>query len=176
MVNRTVVAFVLAGSLMVGTVHVAAAQQRGQDSQGQRDCVLRKEPNGMIRGDSQPQGCVLVRGEEGTGQQTPATAGIACEERIIYTANARKIVLTNCARSSGGRMVIQTVPPGEEGVGERHFGPLQRHFGAIQSSFGPLERHFGPLERHFGPLERRFGPLERNFGSSSQPKSGGKGP
>jgi hypothetical protein len=145
----------MAGSLIVGTADVAAAQQSGQDSQVPRDCVLRKEPNGMIRGGSQPQGCVLVQGVEVTGQQAPTTAAVACEERIVYTPNARKVVLTNCARLSGGRLVIPTVPPSEEAAEERHFGPLQRHFGAIQNSFGPLQH---------------------NFGSDAKPKSGSKGP
>lgn len=176
MTLRTAAALVLAGSLLVGTAQVAGAQQPAQNSGGRRDCVLRKEPNGLIRGASQPKGCVLVQEEEVTRQQAQAWPAIVCGDRIIRTPNGRRTVLTNCARVSGGRTVTPTVPPSEGAVEERHFGPLQRHFGAIQSKFGPLERNFGPLERDFGPLERNFGPLERNFGSSSQSKSGGKRP
>ncbi|UCC82435.1 MAG: hypothetical protein JSW46_15850 [Gemmatimonadota bacterium] len=161
--------FVLAGLLIAGTARVASAQQTAQSSQGQRECVLRKDANGLIRGRSQPKGCVLVLEEDVTSQQALARPAIAREERIIHTPTATRTVLVNCARLSGGRMVIPTVPPSEKVVEARHFGPLFRHFGPIQSSFGPLERHFGLLERHFGPLQR-------NFGSSSRPKSGGKRP
>jgi hypothetical protein len=166
---RRAATFVLAWLLTAGTAQIAGAQQQAQNQQGQRDCVLRKEPNGLIRGRNQPKGCVLVQEKEVTSQQAPTGPAIVCGERIIYTPNPTRTVLANCARLSGGRMVIPTVPPSEEVVEERHFGPLFRHFGPIQSNFGPLERHFGPLERHFGPLER-------NFGSSSQKKSGGKRP
>ncbi len=169
MILRTAATIVLAGSLIAGTAQVAGAQQRAQNSRGQRDCVLRKEPNGLIRGGSQPKGCVLVLEEDVARQQVSTTPAIVCEETIVRTPNVRKTVLANCVRLSDGRIVIPTVPPTEDAVGERHFGPLQRHFGAIQSNFGSLERHFGPLERHFGPLQR-------NFGSSSQSKSGGKRP
>jgi hypothetical protein len=163
MVLRTVATFALAASLIAATVQLASAQQTARGSQGQRECVLRKEPNGLIRGASQPKGCVLVTEEDAARQQAPTVPAVACGQRIVYAPTARRIVLTNCARLSGGRMVIPTVPPGEEAVEERHFGPLQRHF--------------GPLERHFGPLERHFGPLQRNFGSSSpQSKTGKRGP
>jgi hypothetical protein len=169
MILRAAATFVLAGSLIAGTAQVASAQQQAQNSQGQRDCVLRKETNGLIRGRSQPKGCVLVREEDVVRQQAPTRPAVACEERIIRTGNVTRTVLVNCPRLVGGRTVIPTVAPAEEVVEERHFGPLERHFGPIQTIFGPLERHFGPLERHFGPLQR-------NFGSSSQPKSGGKSP
>ncbi|NIN72352.1 MAG: hypothetical protein GTO46_10640 [Gemmatimonadetes bacterium] len=161
--------FVLASMLIAGTARVASAQQRAPNPQGQGDCVLRQEPNGLIRGRSQPKGCVLVQGQDVASQQAATGPAIVCGETIVYTPNPRRMVLANCARLSGGRMVIITAPPTGAVVEERHFGPLQRRFGPIQTKFGPLERHFGPLERHFGPLER-------NFGSSSQSKSGGKHP
>jgi hypothetical protein len=169
MTLRRAATFVLASLLIAGTARDASAQQRAENQPQQRNCVLRKEPNGLIRGRSQPKGCVLVQGEDVASQQAPTRLAIVCGERIIYTPTPTRTVLVNCARLSGGRMIIATVPPTDEVVEERHFGPLQRHFGPIQSEFGPLERHFGPLERHFGPLER-------NFGSSSQTKSGGKRP
>lgn len=165
--------FILAGSLLAATARVAGAQQGTPNTQGQRDCVLRVEPNGVIRGANQPKGCVMVQKQEVSRQQVPTAPGVVCEERIIHTRNSTRTVLVNCARLSDGRMVIPTVPPAEGEVEERHFGPLERHFGPIQSSFGPLERHFGPIQSKFGPLERHFGPLERNFGSSSKPKGGG---
>lgn len=160
---------VLAGSLIAGTPQLSSAQQRTQNAGAQRNCVLRKEPGGLIRGGAQPKGCVIIVEQEVTRQQQRTSPAITCEERIIHTPNASRVVLVNCARLSGGRMVIPTVPPSKEGFEERHFGPLLRHFGPIQSEFGPLERNFGPLERHFGPLER-------NFGSSSRSKSGAEQP
>ncbi|MGD2218527.1 MAG: hypothetical protein PVJ64_17345 [Gemmatimonadales bacterium] len=169
MILRSLATFVLAGSLVAAIAQSADAQQRRQEPPGQRDCVLRKEPNGLIRGRSLPKGCVMVPEEDVTRQQAPTTPAIACQERIVPTPNGMRTVLVNCRRLIAGRLVIPTGPSTDGVVEERHFGPLERHFGPIQSNFGSLERHFGPLERHFGPLER-------NFGSSSQSKSGAKPP
>ncbi len=153
-------------SLLTGSGQLAHAQSGRPGARGPRDCVIRKEPDGLIRGDRIPKGCVLTR-EEDVQREEEARPAVVCEETIVHTPNAKKTVLANCAGLSRGRMVISAVPPASGAVGQRHFGPIQRHF-------GPLQRRFGPVQRHFGPLQRRFQPLQRNFGSA--PRSGGGGP
>lgn len=134
----------------VGLAPDALAQQKA------RDCSVRREPNGLIRGDRVPSGCVLQ--PEDRQDEAPARKPyISCDPRIFHTPNPKRSVLTNCARLSRGRMII---PSGAVISPERGgFGPVDRHF-------EPLDRHFGPLDRHFGPIQRHFGPLQRHFGRS----------
>ena len=146
---RSVAATILLLALQSGSpAHSAFAQQP------QRDCTVRKEPNGLIRGDRVPSGCVLQ--SEDRRDEAPARKPyISCDETIFRTPNPKRSVLTNCVRLSRGRMIIPygAVASADEGA----FGPLERHF-------EPLDRHFGPLDRHFGPVQRHFGPLQRHFG------------
>ncbi|UCC73763.1 MAG: hypothetical protein JSV86_04160 [Gemmatimonadota bacterium] len=147
MMTRAILTYALAAGLLAGTAHIAHAQQNSPKRRGQRDCVVRKEPNGLIRGDRIPKGCVLIQEEDLPRQ----------ERRPAPT-------------------VGQTVGGRHFGPSQGHFGPLERHFGPSQRHFGPLQRHFGPTQRHFGPLQRHFGPLQRNFGSSSRSRTGNSRP
>jgi hypothetical protein len=164
---RELVAFFFAAALLVSTAGPGQTQTLVSGSTKEKDCTVRREASGLIRGDRIPRGCVLVNeGAEQRGPDWPDPA-IVCEETLFHTPNVKKVAVTNCVRLSGGRMIIPTVPPTGGRIEERHFGP-------IQTRFGPAQRHFGPIQSRFGPTERHFGPLERNFGSSTRSTGSGK--
>lgn len=117
-----------------------------------RDCTVRVESSGLVRGDRVPSGCVL-RAETVPRLET-STPYVSCEPRKFYTPNPKTSVLTNCAHLSRGRMIIPTVPavpPRTDGLSfNRNFGSLNRPFGSLHRPFGPVQRHFGPFQRNFG--------------------------
>jgi hypothetical protein len=135
-----------------------ALPRSGFTQAAQRDCTIRKEPNGLIRGDRVPSGCLLQSDETAPPDSLSdwPYPYIVCNEKFFYTPTVKKSVLANCVALSRGGMIIPTVP--FAGVYE------SRDFGSL----GPFDRRFGSSERHFGSLERPFGSLERPFGSSQR--------
>lgn len=167
---------VLAG-LMIWITPAPASPQAADAGVGPR-CEVARGPDGLMRGDRIPKGCVLR--DEGTRDLEPAgdrdwtTPLGPCErysERIFYTPTPKRSVLTNAARIC--RNLFERAAAGElsseDGFGpvERHFEPVVRHFGPLDRRFEPIDRHFGPLDRRFEPLERPLGPIERPFGSQA---------
>ena len=114
--------------------------------QAERDCKVRKEPSGLIRGDRVPSGCVLETEPMPRPKITP-TPYISCDPRKFYTPNPKTSVLANCARLSRGRMIIPTVPVVPPPKGGLSFS---RGFGSLEGSFGRTQRNFGPIQRNFG--------------------------
>ena len=120
---------------------------------GARDCTAPKGRGGLIRGDQVPAGCVLETEPHAPRYTGTTTPYIDCAPRKFYTPLPKTSVLTNCARLSGGRMIIPTVPiviPYKGGLSfNRSFGAPQSNFGAPQGNFGS-QRNFGRPQRNFG--------------------------
>jgi hypothetical protein len=157
-------AIILAAPLLAAP---ASAQQQ------QRDCVVKKEASGLVRGDRVPRGCVLVdedAPQRPRYQATPWRTGLGpCEaysERIDYTPNVKKSALTNMARTC--RPALQAAEAGAAASRSGNFGSPQRNFGSGQRNFGSGQRNFGSGQRNFGSGQRNFGSGQRNFGSSQR--------
>lgn len=131
--------------------------------QAPRDCRVRKEPSGLVRGDRLPKGCVLVNEDEPSRWRRPQRRTRAvwhpCEsfsERFFYTPNVKKTVLKNSARLC------------PQGITGRVPAPASGPGAAGRAS--PPKRVFGPLQRPMGPVQRPFGSFQRTFGSGSRPR------
>jgi hypothetical protein len=131
----------------------------GFSQAAQRDCTIPKEPNGLIRGDRVPSGC-LLQSDYSAPQDSLSDwpyPYIVCNEKLFYTPTVKKSVLANCVALSRGGMIIPTVP--FAGVYEfPNFGSL-----------GPFDRNFGSGERNFGSSQHRSEPARRRSGSSASP-------
>lgn len=126
----------------------------GAEAQQRRDCTLRPEPGGMIRGDRVPNGCVLTsedRPPRTTDHLRGATVIVLPDIPLFFTPGETFVVL-------------------ETGLRTRATGRL-RKAGPGATRRLPASRF---RERKFGPLLRNFGPLPRNFGRSGSPGSGGR--
>ena len=178
----------LAATLILLAAATAQAQPQGQSA---RNCNVRQDPTGLIRGDQVPKGCVLPStGGDRYAIQPPrqwSTALGPCEEyseRIDFTPNPKYSTLANAARICKPLLEASDPanwPGGEEfesfqnefGNAPRHFGATQRNFGSSQRHFGSTQRNFGSSQRHFGSTQRNFGSTQRHFGRQAGGKSGG---
>ena len=131
-----------------------------------RDCTVQKEPNGLVRGDKIPKGCILVNEDDppspwrSRSPQRERAVWHSCEyfsERFYYTPTVKKSVLANVARMCPQGITGRTSAPADStgralgAVGfNRNFGRVQRPFGTVQRPFGPIQRPFGRLQRPFG--------------------------
>ena len=159
--NRTL--RLLATAMLAGAlISMAGPEARAQ--QPERDCTVRPEASGLIRGDRIPRGCVLQ--QEGASRYTKpeghdwTTALGPCEqysERIFHTPNPKRSVLTNAARIC--RPMLEASDPANWSSPDREaFRSFNRHFGSTQRQFGKSRRHFGSPQRHFdSPFDRNFG-------------------
>lgn len=132
-----------------------ASEVVGQEPR--RDCVVPKEPNGLVRGDRIPKGCVLINEDEpSTRWRSPKrwrAVWHSCEyfsERFFFTPTVKKSVLKNSARLCPQGITGRT-------VGSADARPSSRGFGSRQRNFGPVERPFGRIDRPFGTVRRSFG-------------------
>jgi hypothetical protein len=167
--------------LAVVTLAVAALAGYNRPALAQRpprDCTVRKEPNGLVRGDKIPKGCVLVNEDEppspwrSRSPQHQRAVWHSCEyfsERFSYTPNVRKSVLANVARMC---------PQGITGRASVPADSARRAVGAVGSNrnFGPVQRPFGTVQRPFGTVQRPFGRLQRPFGSRAPARAGSRAP
>ena len=151
----------LAAALLAVQPLVSASELSAQD--GEPDCTAPKGRGGLIRGDQVPSGCVLQTDPHESRYAGTTTPYIDCAPRKFYTPLPKTSVLANCARLSGGRMIIPTVPVVAPYKGGLSFN---RSFGATQSNFGPPQSNFGS--------QRNFGSPQRNFGRPAVRPSSGK--
>lgn len=137
---------ILAGALLFAPPAYGQVREREPEPPA-RDCTLRYEPGGMIRGDRIPSGCALRAGHphhdplrmHGYRKRHVITAG------TIFFSPRPTILLLEHPVGFGridrdGRAGRAVLPPPRT-------VPTRR-----ASHFGPLFRHFGPLFRHFGPV------------------------
>ncbi len=165
--NRASIVWLGIAALMLLLASEGRAQERGRQ-QDQKDCTVKREASGMIRGDQIPRGCVLpsAGGEryKVTQPRQWSTALGPCEaysERIDYAPGPKYSVLMNGARIC--RPILEASDPAKWPGGEG-FESFNTEFGDSQRNFGSSRRHFGSTQRNFGSSRRHFGRPQRNFG------------
>lgn len=141
---RRAIVFAFGFLFTVGVLDLATARAQSRSAPG-GECVLRRGPNGMIRGDRVPSGCVLrPEGRERVGDEEGAS-GIFVGTAVVFVP-----VLVSPHIFLPDPPFVG-VPPGPGAVGAAEGLPRIR------------SRPFGPLERPFGPVTQPFRPTNRDF-------------
>lgn len=127
------------------------------------ECVLRLGPNGVIRGDQVPAGCVIT---STTSRRAPDRDGAPAGAIFVGTS-----VVFVPVRVGGPRLFLPDppfvgVPPGPGAAAGADSLPAVR-----PGSFGPIERPFGPVTQPFRPTNRSFGRTADAEARTSPPPS-----
>ncbi len=146
------------GTALAAGPGAASAQAPGPAA---GECVIQPAPNGVIRGDRVPTGCVIVVREARPEREERVADGIFVGHAVVFLP---VIVAPPLFLPSDPPFV--GVPPGPGAVTGAEGLPRVRAspFGPIDRPFGPVVRPMGPVGQPFGPVTQPFRPTNRSFG------------
>jgi hypothetical protein len=151
----------------------AGAAAQGRPVSGpEQSCALPRDPDGVIRGDRVPTGCVI----RSDGRERREPPGLVAGTVLVIPVLVPNVVAPGFLQLPPDPPFVGA-PPGPGAV--RDAGDLPR---VRPGPFGPLFRPFGPhpvggpvdpTGRPFGPVTQPFRPTNRAFDATPAPASQG---